>query len=562
VHGYQGVGKAKLIGQIWARAFFALMLTFVALFAPATMPANAAAGGDRTLYLHHTHTKATGKFTFRKNGNYDQKVLRELNVFLADWRTKEPTKMDPALFDLLWTVYQEVGGRQPINIVSSYRSPKTNKMLASKSSGVADNSQHMKGKAIDFFIPGVDLFKLRATAMKHQVGGVGYYPTSGSPFVHLDTGSVRAWPRMTTAQLKKVFPDGKTLHISADGKVLSAAGRKYAEAEWNKCRQVPCSGMLQSELDFAVAANDAPSAPDVPPVPATRGTVVAEVTAQIEALDDGPSQRSVSTISVAAPVPAQRPLRDDAAAVAVADAQAVPTGTIVAGVEPPIPAVKSQQLLLATGPSVPMPQPEEAPAFALAAIETTAPAPRVLMTDREIPNDIVTAYAAPPSPEAQRALEMIIARETTAALPAPAPLTLPVVAAGSIRTAAVGPTPRLDTMGGMLDLSFSAITSAGVSEGMSSLARQLAAAHPAQSLEERDVELTAPDFEHIADTMVLPVLITSAAYADLYEPDEAPTGTETELGPMMFRLGLVPDTAPLPVSDRFVTSAQLLIASN
>ena len=106
---------------------------------------SAAGSGDRTLFLHHTHTGETGRFTFKRNGKYDQAVLRQLNVFLADWRTKEPTKMDPGLFDLLWEVYQDVGATQPYNIVSSYRSPKTNKMLASKSSGVADNSLHMRG---------------------------------------------------------------------------------------------------------------------------------------------------------------------------------------------------------------------------------------------------------------------------------------------------------------------------------------------------------------------------------------------------------------------------------
>ena len=150
--------------------------------------------------------------------------------------------MDPRLFDLVWEVYQDVGGTQPIHIVSAYRSPATNAMLAAKSSGVADNSQHMRGTAMDFFIPGIPLARLRATAMKKQVGGVGYYPTSGSPFVHLDTGSVRAWPRMTRAQLKKVFPDGRTLHLPTDGKPLSGDGRRYAEAEWKKCHAVPCNG--------------------------------------------------------------------------------------------------------------------------------------------------------------------------------------------------------------------------------------------------------------------------------------------------------------------------------
>ena len=87
----------------------------------------------------------------------------------------------------------------------------------SKRSGVARHSQHTLGKAIDFYIPGVPLDKLRATAMRLQGGGVGYYPTSGSPFVHLDVGNVRAWPRMTREQLVKLFPDGRTVHLPADG---------------------------------------------------------------------------------------------------------------------------------------------------------------------------------------------------------------------------------------------------------------------------------------------------------------------------------------------------------
>ncbi len=89
---------------------------------------------------------------------------------------------------------------------------------------------------MDIFIPGVNLTKLRATAMRHQVGGVGYYPTSGSPFVHVDTGSVRAWPRMTRAQLKKVFPDGRTLHLPTDGKPLSDDGRALCPG---RMEQVP-----------------------------------------------------------------------------------------------------------------------------------------------------------------------------------------------------------------------------------------------------------------------------------------------------------------------------------
>ncbi len=93
-------------------------------------------------------------------------------------------------------------------------------MLRKRSKGVANKSQHMLGKAMDFYIPGVPLKKLRETGLKMQMGGVGYYPRSGSPFVHLDVGSVRHWPRMSRKELVAVFPNGKTLHVPCDGKPL------------------------------------------------------------------------------------------------------------------------------------------------------------------------------------------------------------------------------------------------------------------------------------------------------------------------------------------------------
>ncbi|WP_425483812.1 DUF882 domain-containing protein [Hongsoonwoonella zoysiae] len=174
----------------------------------------------RTLKLYNTHTHERVSITFKKNGRYIQSGLRDLNRFLRDWRRNESTKMDPELFDLVWEVYQKVGASQPIHVVSGYRSPATNNMLRSRSKGVAKNSQHTRGKAMDFFIPGVNLSTLRKTGLRKEVGGVGFYPTSGSPFVHMDTGSVRHWPRMTRSQLAAVFPDGVTLHVPTDGKPM------------------------------------------------------------------------------------------------------------------------------------------------------------------------------------------------------------------------------------------------------------------------------------------------------------------------------------------------------
>src|SRR5207237_10345869 len=90
-------------------------------------------------------------------------------------------------------------------------------------------SQHTVGRAMDFYIPGVPLEQLRIAGLRLQRGGVGFYPTSGSPFVHLDTGSVRHWPRMTHDQLVRVFPDGKTVHVPTDGKALAHYGQALAE---------------------------------------------------------------------------------------------------------------------------------------------------------------------------------------------------------------------------------------------------------------------------------------------------------------------------------------------
>ena len=186
-------------------------------------------GDTRTLSLHHTHRDDDLTVTFKKNGRYDEGALAKINNFLRDWRNDKETTMDPHLFDILWEVQRETGAKEPIHIISAYRSPETNSMLRRRSRGVARFSQHMNGKAIDFYIPDANLSDLRVAGLRLQRGGVGFYPTSGSPFVHMDTGSVRMWPRMTRDQLARVFPDGKTVYLPADGRPL--AGYDIAVAE-------------------------------------------------------------------------------------------------------------------------------------------------------------------------------------------------------------------------------------------------------------------------------------------------------------------------------------------
>lgn len=204
-----------------------LCLALIAMIATGFPPRPAQAFGGKTLTLLHMHSKESLTVTFSNGGRYDSQALDKLNWFLRDWRTNQPTKMDPRLFDLLYEVYRQTGSREPIRVVSAYRSPQTNSMLRRRSRAVAEHSQHMLGKAMDFYLSDVPSETTRAIAMKMQDGGVGYYPNSYSQFIHLDVGGVRAWPRMTRGQLQRLFPDGKTVHIPADGQPLPG----YEEAK-------------------------------------------------------------------------------------------------------------------------------------------------------------------------------------------------------------------------------------------------------------------------------------------------------------------------------------------
>ena len=174
---------------------------------------NATAEGDtRTLSFHHIHTNEDLTVTYKVNGRYDEEALTKINHVLRDWRKEEATKMDPHAIDVLWEVHRAVGAKEPIWVVCGYRSPATNAMLRRRSSGVAQFSQHMLGKAIDFYIPGVSLEELREAGLRLERGGVGYYPSSN--FVHLDTGNVRHWPRMPEAQLARVMAKGPLTRLA------------------------------------------------------------------------------------------------------------------------------------------------------------------------------------------------------------------------------------------------------------------------------------------------------------------------------------------------------------
>lgn len=208
--------------MLWA------LLSIVVCMTALSSPANAE---TRSLKLYYLHTGERAEITFKRNGRYIDSGLKKINTFLRDWRRNEPTKMDPRLLDLVWEVYKEAGSKKHIHVISGYRSPATNNLLRKRGRGVAKKSQHTLGKALDFFIPGVPLRKLRNIALKKGLGGVGYYPKSGSPFIHMDTGRVRHWPRMSRKELVKVFPKGDTLHVPTDGKPLARYNQAKATYE-------------------------------------------------------------------------------------------------------------------------------------------------------------------------------------------------------------------------------------------------------------------------------------------------------------------------------------------
>jgi len=145
----------------------------------------------RFLSFYHTHTADELSVTYFANGQYDPDALAELNHFLRDFRTKDAIEMDPAVFDILFDIQQDSGSTGVYHIISAYRSPATNEMLRSKSGGVAKNSQHLLGKAIDVRLTDLDTAQLRDVARALQRGGVGHYEESD--FVHVDTGRVRQW---------------------------------------------------------------------------------------------------------------------------------------------------------------------------------------------------------------------------------------------------------------------------------------------------------------------------------------------------------------------------------
>jgi len=288
----------------WKHAFGFAVILAVGALTGATVNAS---GEARTIWMYHIHTKETISILYKKDGRYVPEAMKKLNWFLRDWRRNEATEMDPKTIDIVWEMHNELGSQQPVHIISGYRSRGTNDMLRKTRGGQASQSQHITGKAIDIHFPDIPIRQLRYSAMIRERGGVGYYPTSALPFVHVDTARVRSWPRMTHDELAMLFPRGSSKHLSAEGRSLepgdaSVARRRQPQlaqqvAQFFDIRSNPRKGVL-----VAAAGQQALPVPPMPK-PAVRPEKKPQPSTVVAALTPAPLPR---------PAPRPEPARETA----------------------------------------------------------------------------------------------------------------------------------------------------------------------------------------------------------------------------------------------------------
>ncbi len=213
--------------------------------------APAISGGEtRTIALHHIHTKESLTVTYMVNGRYVPSAMKKLNHILRDWRRDEAITIDPKTIDLVWELHADLGSKAPVNIVSGYRSAKTNGFLKKIGRNVAKKSQHIQGKAIDIFFPDVPTLKMRNSALVRKVGGVGYYRGSAGPtgFLHVDSGRVRHWgPGISAREMAGIMRDyRKTVgaRLNREDQVL------LAESISNAPSQQVTEAKIAAEVDY------------------------------------------------------------------------------------------------------------------------------------------------------------------------------------------------------------------------------------------------------------------------------------------------------------------------
>jgi uncharacterized protein YcbK (DUF882 family) len=246
--GRKDVGQHQTLIRTFSKIVAsAALVGTLALGAWTFSGAPSVAGGEtRTISLYHIHSKERLTVTYMVNGRYVPSAMKRINHLMRDWRRNESIVIDPKTIDLMWELHADLGSKAPINIVCGYRSPKTNAFLKRIGRKVAGKSQHMTGKAIDFFFPDVQTKTIRNVALAHRMGGVGYYSSAAGPtgFIHADSGTVRQWgPGMRGPQVASYIRDGKKYVGKRHGKALWSSAQ-IASAETEKKKSGGLIGLL------------------------------------------------------------------------------------------------------------------------------------------------------------------------------------------------------------------------------------------------------------------------------------------------------------------------------
>ena len=173
------------------RRFLVGSLGAAAAFSGVARKASAVTASHHPLSFYHIHTGEKLSITYRENGVLIPEALAEINHYLRDFRTEQIHTIDVALLDKLSTLFSTFDERGNFEVISGYRSPHTNAVLRQVTTGVAEHSLHIEGRAIDVRLTSAKTTDLRDAALALQSGGVGYYAESN--FVHLDTGNNRSW---------------------------------------------------------------------------------------------------------------------------------------------------------------------------------------------------------------------------------------------------------------------------------------------------------------------------------------------------------------------------------
>lgn len=178
--GFLGLGLAALAASVAPSVLI-----------PSAAEAAPFGGAMRRLSLLNINTRERFDDVYWADGRYRPDALRRLDVLLRDHKAGQVCRFDPKLFDLMWQLHETMGSSEPFEVLCGFRSRRTNALARRRSRGVAKESYHTRGMAVDIVLPDRSLKGLAEEAMRLEAGGVGYYPRSN--FVHVDVGPVRTW---------------------------------------------------------------------------------------------------------------------------------------------------------------------------------------------------------------------------------------------------------------------------------------------------------------------------------------------------------------------------------